>query len=392
MAPATNILTSMNTLPLIAACVLASCVAAHAQPVVPTSDLQVIEVLPAVAGDRAEERRLRREWAANPGDAAMAVLLSRRYLDQARAEGDPRRAGLALAALQAWPDANKAPGEVLLMVATIEQYLHEFDKAAAHLEHLVKREPAHAQAWLTLATVRRVQGRYADSDKACDALMAANATLHSQACKAENAGLRGEFDSAIDTLARLARTPRIDADTRSWLLTTVAETQARAGQFERAEASYRAAMAARDDGYTLISFADFLLERQRAADALALLKTQPRNDAVLLRLAIAGAMSKAPDAMRDVREMRERIRLANQRPEARSTHAREQAMFALWVDASPERALQLARANVKHQREPLDILVLAQAAHASGQAAAVAETESLQKDMGLHDHRLDELL
>jgi tetratricopeptide (TPR) repeat protein len=360
--------------------------------VAPTSDSQVIEVLPAVAGDRAEERRLRREWAANPGDASLAVPLSRRYLEQARAEGDPRRAGLALAALKAWPDANKAPDDVLLMVATIEQYLHEFDQAAAHLEHLVKRQPVDAQGWLTLATVRRVQGRYADSDRACEALMSANAALHSQACKAENAGLRGQFDAAIDTLARLARTPHLDAGTRNWLLTTLAETQARAGQFDRAEASYRAALASRDDGYTLVSLADFLLQRRRAADVLALLKTQPRNDAVLLRLAIAGAMANSPDAARDVREMRERIRLANQRPEARTAHAREQAMFALWVDASPGRALQLARANVKHQREPLDILVLAQAAHASGQAGAVAEIDSLRKEMGLHDHRLDELL
>jgi tetratricopeptide (TPR) repeat protein len=382
----------MNILQSIAACVLATCFAAHAQPIVPTSDSQVIEVLPAVGGDRAQERRLRREWAANPGDAALAVSLSKRYLEQARAEGDPRRAGLALAALKAWPDANKAPDDVLLMVATIEQYLHEFDKAAAHLEHLVKRQPAHAQAWLTLATVRRVQGRYADSDQACEALAVAKAMLHAQACKAENAGLRGEFDAAIDTLTRLARTPRIDADTRNWLLTTTAETQARAGQFERAEASYRAALATRDDGYTLISFADFLLQQQRAPEALALLKTQPRNDAVLLRLAIAGVLSKSPDAAPDVREMRERIRLASQRPEARTTHAREQAMFALWVDAAPERALQLARTNVRHQREPLDLLLLAQAARASGQATAVVEADSMRKDMGLHDHRLDDLL
>ncbi|WP_161974612.1 tetratricopeptide repeat protein [Piscinibacter terrae] len=382
----------MKPLELIAACVLASCLAAHAEPVVPTSDSQVIEVLPAVGGDRAEERRLRREWAANPADASLAVPLSQRYLEQARADGDPRRAGLALAALKAWPEPNKAPEDVLLMVATIEQYLHEFDKAGAHLENLVRRQPAHAQGWLTLATVRRVQGRYADSDKACEALAAANAALHAQACKAENAGLRGDFDAGIDTLTRLARTPRIDAGTRNWLLTTLAETQARAGQFDRAEASYRAALASRDDGYTLVSFADFLLNRQRAADALALLKTQPRNDAVLLRLAIAGAVAKSPDGARDVREMRERIRLANQRPEARTTHAREQAMFALWVDASPERALQLARANAKHQREPLDLLVLAQAARASGQQAAMAEADSLRKDMGLHDRRLDELL
>lgn len=379
-------------LSFVAACAFGWGLHAHAQPLVPASDSQVIEVLPAVGGSRAEERRMRRDWAAHPGDAALSVTLSRRYLEQARTEGDPRRAGLALAVLNAWPAPEKAPDEVLLMFATIEQYLHDFDKAASHLEHLVKRQPAHAQAWLTLATVRRVQGRYADSDKACDALAAAQAMLHAQACKAENAGLRGDFDASIETLARLARTPRLDADAKNWLFTTLAETQARAGQHERAEASYRAALASREDAYTRVSFADFLLQRQRAPDALALLRSQPRNDAVLLRLAIAGAMSGSPDAARDIREMRERIHLANQRPQALTSHAREQAMFALWVDASPQRALQLASMNVKHQREPLDILVLAQAARATGQPAAMAEADSLRKEMGFHDRRLDEIL
>ena len=96
----------------------------------PHSDAQVIETLPAATGGRAEDRKLRRQWAATPNDAALAVALSRRYLQQAREAGDPRFAGQALAVLQAWPDATKAPDEVLLMQATLQQYLHEFDTSA----------------------------------------------------------------------------------------------------------------------------------------------------------------------------------------------------------------------------------------------------------------------
>ncbi len=36
------------------------------------------------------------------------LAVARRYLEQARESGDPRFAGLALAALRAWPDANAA--------------------------------------------------------------------------------------------------------------------------------------------------------------------------------------------------------------------------------------------------------------------------------------------
>jgi tetratricopeptide (TPR) repeat protein len=383
----------MTALRFIVSCLAAAaCLSGHAEPLVPTSDSQVIEVLPAAGGDRAQERRLRRDWAADPGDAIRAVALSRRYLEQARVDGDPRRAGLALAALHAWPDPNKAPDEVLLMLATIEQYLHDFDTAANHLERLVKRQPQHAQAWLTLATVRRVQGRYAESDKSCEALAAIGAALFAQACRAENDGLRGDFDGARDTLVRLEHRPRIDVDTRNWLLATLAETEARAGRSTQAEAAYRSALAARHDAYTIMSYADFLMQQERHTDAIELLRDQPRNDAVLLRLAIAGTRAKSPGAARDVREMRERMTLASLRPDARTTHAREQAMFALWVDGAPQRALYMARINVRHQREPLDLLVLAQAARAVGHADAIAEADSLRKDMGLHDQRLDSLL
>ncbi len=367
---------------------LLSSIAAHAEPVVPTSDEQVVEVLPALNGNRAEERRLRREWSANPADVGKSVALARRYLDQARSEGDPRRAGLALAALQTWPDVERAPDEVLLMAATIEQYLHDFDRAASHLEHLVKRRPEQAQAWLTLATVRRVQGRYAQSDAACDAL-APLVSLYAQACRAENQALRGDFDGARDTLMQLVRQVRGDADARNWLLTTLAETQSRAARFSEAEAAYRMALAARRDAYTIMSYADFLILQQRPADALELLKDEPRNDAMLLRVAIAGTLAKTPNAARDAREMRERMRLASERPDAKDTHAREQAMFALWVDASPERALKLARINVKHQREPLDLMVLAVAARATGDPRAIAQADALRQEMDLHDRRLD---
>jgi len=374
--------------PCIAVFTLLVSLTALAEPVVPTSDEQVIEVLPAINGDRAEERRLRREWAANRADAGKSVALARRYLDQARSEGDPRRAGLALAALQAWPDVEKAPDEVLLMAATIEQYLHDFDAAASHLERLVKRRPGQAQAWLTLATIRRVQGRYAPSDAACDALVPL-VPLYAAACRAENQGLRGDFDGARDALAQLVRQVRTDADARNWLLTTLAETQARAARFGDAEAAYRSALAARRDAYTVMSYADFLILQKRPADALDLLKDEPRTDAMLLRVAIAAALAKSPNAARDAREMRERMRLANERPDARNTHAREQAMFALWVDASPERAWRLARINVKHQREPLDLMVLAEAARATGEPRAIAEADALRQEIDLHDRRLD---
>ncbi|MGZ5132097.1 MAG: hypothetical protein ACXWJ1_12335 [Caldimonas sp.] len=378
----------------LAAGLLFCSVPGSAEPLVPKSDDEVVEVLPAIAGNRDEDRRLRKELAARPDDAALAVRVAQRDLERAREIGDPRFAGLALAALRPWPDAATAPDEILLMRATLQQYLHEFDASVASLRQLLGRPGGErqAQAWLTLATVLRVQGRYGDSDQACRSVAAAGAGLHSAACLAENAALRGEVVNARRRFETLLAETRLPAATRGWLLTSLAELEERDGRAAAADAAYRGVLGLGADSYAAIAYADFLIHQGRPGEALALLKSLPRTDAVVLRLAIAGTRAKAPGAERDVAEMRERIALANQRPEAKKFHGREQAMFALHVDADARRALELARGDVEQQREPLDLLVLAEAAKASGDRAAIDEARRLRASLGLHDRRIDALL
>ena len=360
-----------------------------AAPITPTRDDDVIDVLPAVTGDRAEARRLRQQLVKNPRDPALALAIAQRYLDQAHELGDPRFAGMAMSAIEPWQDAATMPDAVLLMRATLQQYLHEFDASAASLQRLLARPGLpRPQAWLTLATVRRVQGRYADSDAACRQVAGAGSTLHANACLAENLALRGDVDRARATFMGLLGDSRQPAATRAWLGTSLAELEQRAGRAEPAEAAFQAALKLDPDAYTTLAYADFLIEQKRPAQALLLLKAQPRSDAVLLRLAIAGSQAKAPSAAADVAEMRERIALANERPDAKVFHGREQAMFALAVDGDAARALELARGNVAQQREPLDLFVLAQAARASGQPAAVEQARRLTGEIGLVDQRI----
>jgi hypothetical protein len=377
-----------RALALLAACAIG--VATHAAPIVPRTDAEVIETLPTGGAERAELRRLRRALAADPRDATAAVRLAERLMEQAHATGDPRAAGQALAALQPWADPATAPGDVLLMQAGVRQYLHEFDSAIALLEQLLARDAPPPQAWLTLATLHRVQGRYAQSDAACRPLQRA-APLHASACLAENEALRGGSDAARRQFLGLLAQPRLDDGTRNWLLTSLAELEQRAGRAGAADAAFKAALAAQPAAYTLIAYADFLIDQQRPRDALALLRGQPRNDAVLLRLAIAGRQAGAAQAAADAREMGERIAQANLRPRAQRAHAREQALFALWVEADAPRALDLARANLRQQREPIDLLLLARTARAAAAPAALREAETLRAQMGLQDRRLDDV-
>lgn len=367
-------------------------VPALAAVVEPASDDEVIEVLPAAVGSRAEERRLRQQLAQNPRSEQVAVLLARRYLERARSDGDPRYAGQALAALRAWADPIEAPDQVLLLQATVQQFVHEFEPAAANLERLVNRQPGLAQAWLTLATVRRVQGRYALSDQACEGLAKTGESLYAAACRAENDSLQGRHGRARETLAAQSIHHRNSRAVQNWLLTTSAENEVRAGAPGEAEKQYRRALSASQDPYTALSFADFLLHRRQWTQVLEVLAAQPRSDAVLLRRAIAGVQSGSAQGSLDAKEMRERMLLAGQRPQARVAHARERAMFALWIDKSPREALELARENVRHQREPLDLLVLVEAALASRDADAVRAAGELARSMGLRDKRIDALL
>jgi hypothetical protein len=371
-----------------------SAVPVRAAPIAPTQDDEVIEVLPAARGGRTEERRLRVLLAQQPRDPALALGIATRYLAQAHEFGDPRFAGMAMSALEGWMDDATMPEGVLMMRATLQQYLHEFDASVRSLQVLLTRPSAQPrpQAWLTLATVKRVQGRYADSDAACKQVAASGAGLHADACLAENAALRGDVARARAAFNALLASAGNTVSTQAWLTTSLAELEQRAGRAGAADAAYRAALKLEPDPYTTLSYADLLIEQQRPAEALALLKTLPRSDAVLLRLAIAGTQGKRASAAADAAEMRERIALANERPDAKLFHGREQAMFALWVDRQPERALELARGNVVRQREPIDLLVLAQAARASGREEALQEAKRLMTQMGLRDQRTQALL
>ncbi|WP_176579657.1 hypothetical protein [Azohydromonas lata] len=373
-------------LPVLLALVAAA-VPAAAAPLLPASDAQVVQRLPA---------RLLPAPARGGAPAAMvpaqAVEAARHLMEQARREGDPRPAGQALALLAPWREAADAPAPVVVMLATVEQYLHDFEGAARRLQALLARDPQQPQALLTLATLRRVQGRLTESDAACQALAATRAApLHARACQAENDGLRGHFDQARASFEALLLEAGGDASLRGWLLTSLGELQARAGEAAQAEQSLRAALQAQPDGYTALALSDLLLAQGRGAEVPALLRHEPRSEGVLLRLAAAESASADGEGPAGT-ELRERLAQAALRPGASLLDARERALFELDVRRAPHAALAAARDNVTRQREPLDLLLLARAARATGDTAAMAQTHALLAQVGLRDRRIEKVL
>lgn len=376
----------------------AAMASAGAAPRVPADDNEVVESLPTVAGWSREARAMRRELQQRPTDAAVAIAAAARYLELARSQGDARYAGHAMGALAHWAalPPSGTPPAVLVMRATIAQFLHDFDGAEMLLKAALARQPSNAQALITLATIYRVRGRYDDSDAACRALGRVGPALYGLACMAENAGLRGNHGEARDALKTLLEAPslqaREQAGTRQWLLTSLAEIEELAGRPAEAGVAYRLALRAERSGYLLLAYSDYLQRAGRSREIPALLDTEARSDAVLLRMAIAARGLEGARTATAAAELKARFDAAAERPGTDAVHAREEAMFALDVEGDARRALDLARLNVQLQREPIDLLLFARAAVAAKDEPARAEVRALVRQIGLRDARVDALL
>jgi tetratricopeptide (TPR) repeat protein len=342
-----------------------------AAPFVPRSDDEVVERLPLKAGDRAarELAQLRLQWRRDPGNADAAVALSMAYIDQALAEGDPRYVGYAQSALQRWWSVPDAPPAVRVQRAIVLQYDHRFDEALADLAAATRAAPDDALAWSWSTAIHLVRGNLDGARQSCQRLAELGADLVGVACRAQVDALTGRASAAAASLRDALRAHgNADPALRLWALTRLAETEERRGDAVAAEAAYREALALqRADVYLQAAYADFLLDRGRASEVLALLKDQTRADVLLLRLAIASKATNDPRRDAYAREMAARFDAARARGDL--SHQKEESRFALAVSGQPERALQLALANYRQQKEVADARIVLEAAVAARQRA-----------------------
>lgn len=349
---------------------LAAAAAASAAPFVPAADDTIVERLPARA-DPAERAR-RAALARDVHQLPLALDLAQAAIVRARHAGDPRELGAAQAALAPWWQDAQAPAPVRLLRATILQSRHDFAAALVDLDHLASAPatpaPLRAQALLTRASLHQVLGRFDAARSDCDTLQQpAFAALGdglrrtAQACTLELQSLTGDARAARHALDTLAGGAAADP----WLALLRAELAERLGDDAAAQALYTAA-GADADVYALAAHADWLLDRGRDREALAVLDRGPAQaDALLLRRAIAWQRlgdGRATAAAADLRERFAAVRLRGDAP-----HLREEARLALAIDRDPARALALARQQWALQKEPADAVLLLRAARAAGQ-------------------------
>lgn len=366
--------------------------AAVAEPFVPTDDAQVLETLP----ERRDPalRNLKQLQAAarrSPDDPGVAIAFARDAIRAARSTGDPRYLGQARAALAPWWTAKDAPAPALLLRATVKQSLHDFPGALADLNRLLALAPNDAQARLTRATVHNVQGRHREALADCEALPRGIAPLVAIACRADALGRSGQARDAYALVADGLARSSADAGLRAWAATIAAEIAVRRGDAGGAEHHFRLALAMDPaDAYALGAYADWLLDSGRAGEVVPLLAAHTRNDALLLRRVIAmGAVDHADYAGQRA-ELAARFDAARRRGDG--LHLREEARYALVLERDPRAALAAARANWAVQREPADLRVLAEAAQATGDAAALRTVAEWMRTSRLEDAAVAKLV
>ena len=379
----------------LAAVALAASLAAGAAPFVPRSGAEVLETLPR----RAEAVGAALRSGAAQQDAAAAAMLAQRYIEHGRAAGDPRYFGYAQAALAPWWKAAAPPTPVLLMRATLLQASHRFDAAVRDLDAVTRAEPGNAQAWLTLATVQVVRGDFEAAVRSCARLSSLASRLAGMTCLANARASNGQLAASERMLALSVERSGMgglqgaqpDAGLDLWALTLLGELAARRGNAVDAEQRFRKALAlAPGDSYLLGAYADLLLDQRRNVEVQSLLRGHLRNDGLLLRHTLAAHASardartpQPPAVAAAVDELRARFDASARRGD--SAHQREQARFALHLLQDARRALQLALANWRVQKEGADLRILLEAAVAADDPAAVRGALDWRRRHGFED-------
>jgi hypothetical protein len=271
------------------------------------------------------------------------------------------------------------------------QFDHRFAPALADLDAAVREQPDNGAAWAWRTAILLVQADYAEARRSCGAMAPLSTPLVAAACRAQVDAVTGHAAAAAAGL-RSALQQAADASPaeRLWSLTRLAETEERRGDFGAAEAAFREAVAlGLSDVYLLAAYADFLLDRNRAAEVLALLKDRGRADVLLLRLAIAAKAAGDPRAAAFASELAARFDAARRRGD--TSHRKEESRFVLALQGQPALALQLAQQNWAVQREPADARILLEAALAQRDAAAAQPVLDWMAASGIESAALQDL-
>lgn len=342
-----------------------------AAPFIPTDDQQILETLPT---DSPPPRYLTASDFVSTTNE-MDPEQTRQLLEHAYLQGDPRALGQAQAQLDQSKDQSL---ETLMLRARALQSNHKFEDAKLLLQQILDKNPADADALLTLSSLLLVQGQFDAAMNYCDKLTDASLRVYQLTCIAQIQTMTGELDEAKQTLSGLmSLAPGLDPSTARWLYLIQADAALRSNDTVLAEQVFSVM-----DTQTvpaLTARADWLLSQNEHQQVRDLLKDHTDKDALLLRLITAQLKLNDPKAKQNLNLMQERLEVWRIRKE--KAHLREQATYALLANKT-DSALKLAQENWQQQRETADITIYATAAIKANSEADIKILQQFIKDSG----------
>lgn len=355
---------------------------ASAAPYRPASDDVVLATVPAGA----------RAVMTGPRDLQSVVAQASADIESARASGDPRYLGYAQSALGSWWNAKDAPLPVILIRAQINQHNHAFEAALADLDHALTLDPRNVQARLTRAAIHQVQGNYAAAAMDCRGLALLVEPLVTVDCMSRLSSVRGDARRAYEKLQAMRdRSEDLEPRQRREIELTLADISNRLGEAANTRQHYDRALAATDaDAYTLLSFADFLLEQREYRQVIDLFERYPEYADLLLRAALASRATNSANAAALSQRLHDQYAAHQRRGDF--VPSRDYARFLLDIEGKASAALEAALFNWRSQREPADALIVIRAAIAAGRPAAAVPVAAFLREHGLEDVRLASLL
>jgi tetratricopeptide (TPR) repeat protein len=363
---------------------------ASSAPYVPKLDEEVLETLPGPVANN-WLRTSADVSSTAPLDAPSALARARVELTRYQESADPRYLGRAEAALNEFWEQAEPPEPILVLRARIRQSNHEFVVALADLNHALTLAPNDGQALLDRASIETVLGHYDDARRDCSTLQPLTAPLYATVCRAAIAGVTGSAAPAYAELSAALASPGMDIQDSCWAESLLGELSTRLGQSAQAEGHFRHVLAGcPNDSYARGALADVLLDLERYAEVVPLLADLTRQDAMLLRLAIAERHLRAPTFAAHLEDLEQRFEEARLR--GSQVHRREEARFELSLRDASARALELSLANFQVQREPADVRIALESALAAGQPRSVHELVAFVAASKLEDPRIRSLL
>ncbi|ESS71932.1 hypothetical protein MGMO_83c00050 [Methyloglobulus morosus KoM1] len=362
------------------------------QAYTPKNDAEVLEHLPVATGERSRLRKLSSQLTENPGDYSLAMSLAREYITTGRANSDPRYLGYAEAILNPWINPQNSLPDAWVLRATILQNRHDFQSALADLKTALALNPRLPQAWLTLAAIYEVQGSYPAALRSCMALARFSSSLTATICINSALSLSGRAKSSYEQLVSSVSTRQGgDPQEMTWAYTVLAELAERLNLMDEANTWYQKAIAqGQRSVYLLASYADFLLDHNRTAEAIEQLHGETQADTVLLRLTLAEQQLQHRSFHQHADLIKNRIAAAKARGD--TVHQGDESRFALYILNDAQTALKLAISNWAVQKEPRDARILLEAAIAAKNPESALPVLTFMEKSHLEDARLEPLL